>query len=384
MSITLPPLSLYIHIPWCIKKCPYCDFNSHAVRNEPPEDNYIDNLLLDLKMDLEKMPARPLTSIFIGGGTPSLFSEKSIGRLLHEIEKIFSYEKNMEITLEANPGTVEKNKFAGFRKAGINRLSLGIQSFQADKLKVLGRIHDDKQAKNAIDAAIQAQFDNFNLDLMHGLPNQSIADAMEDIKIAMGFSPMHLSWYQLTLEPNTLFHRHPPKLPQDDLIWDMQEKGQQLLLENNYKQYEISAYSRPDKQCKHNRNYWTFGDYLGIGAGAHSKITNVEKQQITRAWKKKSPKEYLSGEKNFIAEEKIISKSELPFEFMLNTLRLFEDIPVDLFEKRTGLTLKDIQPVLQNAHKKSLLNFNEHTIQPTDLGRRFYNDLSEMFIGCFN
>jgi putative oxygen-independent coproporphyrinogen III oxidase len=380
MLVTLPPLSLYIHIPWCVQKCPYCDFNSHAIRNELPEENYINTLLLDLKMDLEKTAVRPLTSIFIGGGTPSLFSEKSIARLLNEIEKIFSFEKNLEITLEANPGTVEKNKFAGFRKAGVNRLSLGIQSFQPDKLKALGRIHDDTQARNAVDAAIQAQFDNFNLDLMHGLPDQSIADAMEDIQTALHFSPTHLSWYQLTLEPNTLFHRHPPKLPEDDLIWDMQEIGQQLLGEKNYHQYEISAYSLSGRECKHNKNYWTFGDYLGIGAGAHSKITDIDRQQISRAWKKKSPKDYLSAEKNFIAEEKIISKSELPFEFMLNALRIFEDIPVALFEERTGLTLKDIETVLQNARATGLLNFTEHLIQPTDSGRRFYNDLSGMFM----
>ncbi len=400
LNIPTLPLSLYIHLPWCIRKCPYCDFNSHALRDELPEQTYIDALIKDLDADKQQVIDRPLVSIFIGGGTPSLFSPQAIERILNAVQQRFHLDANIEITLEANPGTIEKTRFAGYFSAGVNRLSVGVQSFQADKLKVLGRIHDDNEAKRAVDTVINSGFTNFNVDLMHGLPNQSIDDALFDLNTALAFSPTHLSWYQLTLEANTFFAKHPPTLPPDDLIWEMQEQGQQLLADFNFKQYEISAYSQPNKQCVHNKNYWEFGDYLGIGAGAHSKITGIVKispfkhtqippfekgglggiYQITRAWKHKSPKDYLDPCKNFIAEEKIIPAEELAFEFMLNALRLYQPISIKLLIERTGLTLTTLEPRLIKARAKDLLDWNETTITTTDLGRRFYNDLVGIFL----
>lgn len=378
----IPPLSLYIHLPWCVRKCPYCDFNSHTLRGEIPEEKYIDALLADFDHDLQKIEInnRPLISIFIGGGTPSLFSPQAIECLLTAIKKRLIFADDIEVTLEANPGTVELQRFAGYRAAGVNRLSIGIQSFQPDKLKSLGRIHDGQEAMRAVEAAQQAGFANFNLDLMHGLPNQSLADALYDIKTALSFNPTHLSWYQLTIEPNTLFAHSPPQLPQDELIWEIQDRCRELLMANNFAQYEISAYSQPGKQCKHNNNYWEFGDYLGIGAGAHSKITDINKQSITRCWKLKNPKEYLNSQQSFIGDEKNIATNELPFEFMLNALRLYKDIPVSLFEERTGLSLAAIKNSLEQARKKELLIWNDEIIKPTDLGRRFYNDLAAIFI----
>lgn len=378
--LTLPPLSLYIHFPWCIRKCPYCDFNSHTLREELPEATYLQFLLADLDQDLAKVCNRELVSIFMGGGTPSLFSAKIIERLLTAVAQRIPFAKDIEITMEANPSTFEYERFADYRAAGINRLSIGIQSFQSDKLKKLGRVHNDDEAMRAVAIAQQSGFDNLNLDLMHGLPNQTIEDALYDLQTAVAFKPTHLSWYQLTLEPNTLFAARPPKLPVDELIWEIQDHGKEFLQNNNYFQYEISAYSQPHKQCKHNYNYWQFGDYLGIGAGAYSKITDVEKQQIQRFWKRKNPKEYLNSELSFVAEQQIVTTKELPFEFMLNVLRLYTDIPVDLFIKRTGLSLSIIEPILQKAQQKQLLTWDQSVIRPTDLGRRFYNDLVEMFL----
>lgn len=384
---TKPPLALYIHLPWCVRKCPYCDFNSHATRGEIPEQAYIDALIADLDADLLKIQNKHLISIFIGGGTPSLFSPQAIEKLLHAVQDRFSFNADMEITLEANPGTVEYQRFAGYRTAGVNRLSIGIQSFQAEKLKTLGRIHNDEDAIRAVAAAQQAGFDNFNLDLMHGLPEQTLSDALYDLNTALALSPSHLSWYQLTLEPNTFFAHQPPVLPEDEVIWEMQEKGRELLAANNFKQYEISAYSQTNRQCQHNKNYWEFGDYLGIGAGAHSKITDVEQQKITRMWKVKNPRGYLAAATNnsannnfFIGEEQIINSEQLPFEFMLNALRLFQDIPVGLFTTRTGLSLTAIENKLQQAQIKGLLTWDQESIRPTELGRRFYNDLVAMFI----
>lgn len=376
--LTLPPLSLYVHLPWCIRKCPYCDFNSHALQGEIPEQTYIDTLLKDLDNDLNDVQSRKLISIFIGGGTPSLFSATAIEKLLNAVQKNISLDSHIEITLEANPGTVEKNRFAGFRSAGINRLSLGIQSFQPDKLNSLGRIHNGDEAKRAIETAIAVGFENFNLDLMHGLPNQSINDALFDLNTALAFKPLHLSWYQLTLEKNTLFAKFPPILPPEDLIWDMQDQGQQLLKDFNFQQYEISAYSQPARECAHNKNYWEFGDYLGIGAGAHAKITanNV----IKRAWKYKNPKDYMNIDLPFVAEEKIIAKEELAFEFMLNALRLYKNISFDLIMQRTGLNFTDLEPALKKAAGKSLLSWDQQFIYVNDLGRRFYNDLVQIFL----
>lgn len=378
--LTIPPLSLYIHFPWCIRKCPYCDFNSHTLRDELPEETYLQRLLADLGKDLTKVPNRELVSIFMGGGTPSLFSAEIIKKLLIAVEQRISFAKDIEITMEANPSTFEYERFADYRAAGINRLSIGIQSFQADKLKKLGRVHNDNEAMRSVEIAQQSGFDNLNLDLMHGLPNQTIEDALYDLQTAVAFKPTHLSWYQLTLEPNTLFAARPPKLPMDELIWEMQDHGKEFLQNNNYSQYEISAYSQPNKQCKHNYNYWQFGDYLGIGAGAYSKITDVENQKILRFWKRKNPKEYLNSELSFAAEHQIVTSQELPFEFMLNALRLYTDIPMDLFIKRTGLSLSTIESALQKAQQKQLLTWDESAIKPTDLGRRFYNDLVEMFL----
>lgn len=378
--LTTPPLSLYIHFPWCIRKCPYCDFNSHTLKTDLPETDYINALITDLENDLDSVEERELVSIFMGGGTPSLFSATSIDYLLSTINKKINFANTIEITLEANPGTVEFQRFADYRSAGINRLSIGIQSFQDDKLKSLGRIHGANEAKRAAETAHQAGFTNFNLDLMHGLPQQTVADGLYDLNTALSFSPSHLSWYQLTLEPNTLFAHQPPSLPDDELIWELQDQGRDLLAQYDFHQYEISAYSLPDKQCIHNLNYWQFGDYLGIGAGAHSKITDSKQKTITRIWKLKNPKDYLNKNNYFIGEKKLIHSNEIPFEFMLNTLRLYQDISIELLQQRTGLNLKDMIIYLEQAKSKKLLHWDNDKIYITELGRRFYNDLVEIFI----
>lgn len=378
--LTTPPLSLYIHFPWCIRKCPYCDFNSHTLKTDLPEDEYIDTLIVDLDNDLKKIQTTLLISIFMGGGTPSLFSATALKKLLDAIQQRIEFSPNIEITLEANPGTVEYQRFADYREAGINRLSIGIQSFQTEKLKVLGRIHDAQEAIRAAETAHRAGFTNFNLDLMHGLPQQTLEDGLHDLQTAIALNPTHLSWYQLTLEPNTLFAKKPPQLPHEEIIWELQEQGKHLLKQHGFEQYEISAYAKNNLQSQHNLNYWQFGDYLGIGAGAHSKITNTQTQQIIRTWKVKNPKDYLARKNNFIGEEKIIPAKELPFEFMLNTLRLYQTIPLTLFSVRTGLPLESIKKPLMAAEKKELLTWNETSIQTTDLGRQFYNDLVEIFI----
>lgn len=372
------PLSLYIHIPWCIKKCPYCDFNSHAVKNEIPEFQYINQLLLDLENDLHLVAGREIKSIFIGGGTPSLFSATSLEKLLSELKIKLNFSQTIEITLEANPGTFETQRFKDFYAIGINRLSIGIQSFQNEKLKLLGRIHDAEQSKQAVEIAQQAGFNNINLDLMFGLPEQTLKDAMLDLNTAIQFQTSHLSWYQLTLEPNTYFYSHPPTLPIEDAIWKMQLSGQDLLAKNNYFQYEVSAYSKYNLQCSHNLNYWKFGDYLGIGAGAHSKMTF--NNQIIRKIKIKHPNAYLLAKNNFIAEEKIVPEKEIPFEFMLNALRLNQVIPVELFTERTGLQSQKLESMLIAAANKKLISYNKNTIITTSLGKRFLNDLVQLFL----
>ena len=303
-------------MPWCVRKCPYCDFNSHQLKNDLPEKIYIDTLIRDLQNDIPKVAGRTISSIFIGGGTPSLFSPEAIARLLKEIQQHIAFTPDIEITLEANPGTVDQDRFIGFRQAGVNRLSIGIQSFQAEKLKALGRIHDDHAALRAAQAARSAGFTRFNLDLMHGLPNQNIGEATADVETALGFSPPHLSWYQLTIEPNTLFHHRPPVLPDDTILGSIQEQGHDILLTSGYQHYEVSAYCLPDYECRHNLNYWQFGDYLGIGAGAHSKITDMQQHTCSRFWKLKNPQDYLKANNSFIGDENIISKKDLPFEFM--------------------------------------------------------------------
>lgn len=378
------PLSLYIHIPWCVQKCPYCDFNSHALKSELPETNYVNALLADLRRDLQHyaIDGRTVRSIFIGGGTPSLFSAAAISQLLEGVQAQIPLAADIEITLEANPGAVEQTRFAGYRQAGVNRLSMGIQSFQPEKLRALGRIHDGEQAKRAIVAAQQAGFDNFNLDLMHGLPNQTAQDALDDLATALSFKPTHLSWYQLTLEPNTAFYQRPPQLPVDDTLADIQQQGLDYLTVHGFSPYEVSAYTSSIKPvpCQHNINYWQFGDYLAIGAGAHGKITDAKTGVITRYWKKKHPKEYLTATGGFTAEEKVISAKELPFEFMLNALRLYQPVPVALFEARTGLKMATIAKQLERARQQGLLQYDDQQIETTSLGKQYLNDLLEMFL----
>lgn len=372
------PLALYIHIPWCIKKCPYCDFNSHAQKDELPERAYIERLIDDLKADFALTPSRTIKSIFIGGGTPSLFAPHIIAELLERIKQTLNYPDNIEITLEANPGTVEQSRFAGFRKAGINRISLGVQSFQADKLKRLGRIHNHLEAIAAVTAAQNAGFENINIDLMYALPEQSTTEALADLQIAISLKPTHISWYQLNIEPNTLFFHKPPTLPDDDISWEMQSLGQQLLADHDYIQYETSAYSQPNHQCQHNLNYWLFGDYLGIGAGAHGKIT--QNNQIKRMWKVKHPKDYLDPLKPFIHGEKIITVDELPFEFMLNVLRLHMPIPYELFFNGTGLAKSTIKNNLAKAQDLGLIQNYPNYFETTTFGKRYLNDLLEIFL----
>jgi putative oxygen-independent coproporphyrinogen III oxidase len=375
-----PPLALYIHFPWCIRKCPYCDFNSHALQAELPEVAYINALLEDLNQWLPKILNRPIISIFMGGGTPSLFSAAAIGYLLEELKKRLVFANEIEITLEANPGTVEYQRFAGYRAAGINRLSIGIQSFQDQQLINLGRIHNGLQASNAVAAAKAAGFININIDLMHGLPGQSLQEGLDDLNTAIRLAPTHISWYQLTIEPNTEFACRPPQLPMDDRIWELQAQGKRQLAKNAYHQYEISAYSQASFPCVHNRNYWEFGDYIGIGAGAHSKLTDESNQTITRVWKCKNPKDYLAGKNNFVGGEQVILNQDLAFEFMLNALRLHYPIPVALIEQRTGLPFSSFEKALVEAKTLGLLRVYKDKLKLSDRGKRFYNDLVSLFL----
>ena len=375
----LPPLALYIHIPWCVRKCPYCDFNSHAAGPELPEDAYVDALLADLQQDLQHVHGRQLTSIFFGGGTPSLFSASALGRVLDGVEQQIPFENAIEITLEANPGTFEQAKFRDYRSLGINRLSIGVQSFDAAKLKALGRIHDGEEAIRAADMARAAGFDNFNLDLMHGLPGQSIDDALQDLRIAIAQNPTHLSWYQLTMEPNTQFWSQPPLLPEEDTLWDIQQAGQELLAAEGYAQYEVSAYARQGRQARHNLNYWQFGDFLGIGAGAHAKLSNSQ-GEIQRSWKTRQPKDYLAAGKNFTAGQRPLSNDELPFEFLMNALRLNEGVASELFSQRTGLPLESLAAARQTAEKRGLLLHDPRRLCASPEGQLFLNDLLQLFL----
>ena len=376
----LPPLSLYVHIPWCIRKCPYCDFNSHEAKNTLPEDLYVDALLQELDSHLPLVQQRALTSIFFGGGTPSLFSAASIERILTGVAKRLTLSQQIEITLEANPGTVDQARFRDFHQAGINRLSLGIQSLQDEKLKSLGRIHNSDHAKRAITLALESGFTNFNLDLMYGLPQQSIEDALQDIDAALAFHPPHFSWYQLTIEPNTLFYRHTPALPADDLIWNMQMQGQQRLRAAGLQQYEVSAYAAKQQHCQHNLNYWEFGDYLGIGAGAHSKMTLREKNCVIRFSQVKNPRDYLDAAKRNSPCVHEVSEQDLIFEFMLNALRLTDGVSTTLFSERTGLPPSTLTRLLDQAQKRGLLMNDSERLCPTELGKKFLNDLVGVFL----
>ena len=377
----LPSLSLYIHIPWCVRKCPYCDFNSHAATGSLPEATYVTALLSDLEQDLAKVAGRSVATVFIGGGTPSLFSAESIRALLTGIATRIPLESQAEITLEANPGTAESSKFKGFRDAGINRLSIGIQSFNDGHLQALGRIHGGREAKLAVEIAKASGFTNFNLDLMFGLPSQTCAGALDDIRCALELQPTHLSFYQLTLEPNTLFHRYPPSLPEDDTLWGIQEACQALLAEKGFHQYEVSAYSRKGFRCRHNVNYWRFGDYLGIGAGAHGKLTDAS-GNITRTWKIRHPARYLetAGTLASIGGCSVLEKHELPLEFMMNHLRLREGFKASMFTECTGLPMNALEPALSQCIEDGLLGQSDGFIRCTNKGWNFMDNVLEKFI----
>jgi oxygen-independent coproporphyrinogen-3 oxidase len=373
---TLPPLALYVHIPWCVRKCPYCDFNSHEQKGPLQEQSYVEALLRDLEQLLPHVWGRRLTSVFIGGGTPSLFAPESIDRLLSGARARLTLEPDAEITLEANPGTVEAARFRGFREAGVNRISVGVQSFDEGMLKALGRIHDAGEARRAIEAAL-ASFDNVNLDLMYGLPGQDADMARADLEAGIGTGVPHLSAYQLTIEPNTAFFSKPPKLPEHDACADMQLETEKILRSEGYEHYETSAFARPGRRSRHNLNYWQFGDYLGIGAGAHGKISFPDR--ITRHSRMKQPREYLAAA-NTLVEEREVAANEVPFEFMLNALRLVEGFEVKLFGERTGLQLAAIEKSLQKAEEKGLLERDWQRIRPTERGRLFLNELLELFL----
>ncbi|HEX7813278.1 MAG TPA: radical SAM family heme chaperone HemW [Burkholderiales bacterium] len=391
----LPPLSLYVHIPWCVRKCPYCDFNSHELKNALPgppapgeaeknldrklEEQYVRTLVLDLDAALPQIWGRPVRTIFFGGGTPSLLSAFAIDELLSAIRARLPLLADAEITLEANPGTFEAKKFAAFRAAGVNRLSVGIQSFNPSHLQALGRIHDDAQARNALEIA-RNTFDNFNLDLMYGLPGQTIDQALADVEAGLEFSPAHLSAYHLTIEPNTLFHRHPPSLPDDEVSADMQEAIEQRLARAGYVHYETSAFALRERQARHNLNYWTFGDYLGIGAGAHSKISFSDR--VLRQMRWKHPREYIekAAAGAAIQQEHRIGVDQLPFEFMMNALRLTDGIELRTFEERTGLRLHAMSRELKEAESRGLIERDHLRLRPTLKGQRFLNDLLQIFL----
>ncbi|MGP1678067.1 MAG: radical SAM family heme chaperone HemW [Burkholderiales bacterium] len=380
---TLPPLSLYVHIPWCVRKCPYCDFNSHEVRGggrgEAPQQDYVRSLIADLELALPQIWGRRVYSIFFGGGTPSLFSAHAIEELLAAFRARLNLAADAEITLEANPGTFESARFRDYRACGVNRLSIGIQSFNPGHLQALGRIHDGEEARRAIGIA-QAHFDNINLDLMYALPRQSLPQAEQDIETAAGYGASHLSAYHLTLEPNTLFHRYPPPLPDSELAADMQDMVEQRLAENGYLNYETSAFARPGRECRHNLNYWRFGDYLGIGAGAHSKLSFPDR--VLRQTRYKQPREYMqkTAAGSPIQEEHALSPKDLGFEFMMNALRLAEGFEPGLFAERTGLALAAVERPLRQAVQRGLITRDHVRIAPTRRGQRFLNDLLQLFL----
>ena len=378
--MTLPPLSLYVHVPWCVQKCPYCDFNSHGQKGDIPEAEYIQHLIDDLKADLHLVQGRKIHSIFIGGGTPSLLTGDAYTRLLSEVDSLIGLTDNCEITLEANPGTVETGRFKEYVKAGINRISIGIQSLQSDKLKALGRIHGANEATYAAEQAKEAGLNSFNLDLMHGLPGQTLDDALSDLKQIIALDPPHISWYQLTIEPNTQFASKPPTLPQDETLWDIQEQGQALLAEAGYIQYEISGYAKPGYQCQHNLNYWRFGDYLGIGCGAHGKVTNAKTGIITRTEKVKHPRGYMDMVKPYLYKSWQVEQDDLAFEFFMNRFRLVEPCPIEDYSALTNQPLQSQQAALNKAINTGLLIEKDGHWQVSLKGHRFLNDLLELFV----
>lgn len=376
----LPLLSLYIHIPWCVQKCPYCDFNSHGQKGTIPEQEYVSHLIDDFKQDLSYVQGREITSIFVGGGTPSLLSEQAVARLLSELQEHVKFADDIEITLEANPGTLEYNKFAGFAEGGVNRISIGVQSFETEKLEALGRIHSPGEAKKAAAFAADS-VSRFNIDLMHGLPNQSTEQALSDLKQAIALNPTHLSWYQLTIEPNTQFYSKPPVLPQDETLWQIQQLGHELLTEAGYQQYEISAYAKAEQQCQHNLNYWRFGDYIGIGCGAHGKITLPGEGKILRTEKVKHPKGYMDLTKPYLYKHWHVEQEDLPFEYFMNKLRLKEVFTLAQFESATGLSSALVTPQVEKAVSLQLLvEVNKGQFKTTSKGTAFYNNLVDMFL----
>lgn len=390
MTLTLPPLALYIHIPWCIRKCPYCDFNSHQANDNLPETEYVAALRADLEQDLSLVQGRKLSSIFFGGGTPSIFSAKAIAQILQDAERLVGFETDIEITLEANPGTFEQERFSGFRAAGVNRLSIGIQSFKDEQLKLLGRVHGRDEALRAINVARKAGFDNINLDLMHGLPQQSIADAMADLHQAIELAPEHLSWYQLTIEQNTAFYSAPPVLPEEEILADIQDEGHGLLASAGYAQYEVSAYAQVGRRARHNLNYWQFGDYLGIGAGAHGKITLPVHKKIMRLWKTRLPKHYLDSQQkitspicghqnSFVGGGEVLTAESLPLEFLLNALRLNDGVALDFFSGRTGTPISALDPQWQSLTAQGLVEIRDGRLRTTTLGLRFLNRVLQAY-----
>jgi len=377
-----PPLSLYVHLPWCVRKCPYCDFNSHAIKGDLPEAEYAAALLRDLQQDLPRVQGRHLQSVFFGGGTPSLFRPETIALILDETRRYLPLIDAAEITLEANPGTVERGRFAEYRAAGVTRLSIGVQSFNTLHLQILGRIHSAEEASIAAEEAHASGLDNFNLDLMYGLPQQTLEQALVDVRSAIALAPAHLSHYQLTLEPNTLFHAHPPSLPDDEVIWQMQLACQALLCNHGFNQYEISAYARNGRKCRHNLNYWRYGDYLGIGAGAHSKLSDLQHGRILRLWKVKQPATYLrtAGTVQGIGTITDVAEADRIFEFMLNRLRLYEGFSAADFELATHLPYARVQASLEQAQTLKLMQMTEGRWQPTPTGYTYLNDLQARFL----
>lgn len=372
-----PALSLYLHVPWCVRKCPYCDFNSHAISGDIPERAYLKALLDDLDQDLRLAAGRVIQTVFIGGGTPSLMSGGFYRDLFRELKLRLKFAADAEITLEANPGTLEQGRFEAFREAGINRLSIGVQSFNPEHLKVLGRIHDSQAAHNAITAARQAGFDNFNIDLMHGLPGQTPEQALDDLAQALSYQPPHLSWYQLTVEPNTEFYSQPPELPDEDRLWDIYSQGGDYLRSHSFTDYEVSAWSQQNMASRHNLNYWTFGDYLALGAGGHGKISQPD-GQILRYWKTRQPQAYLNRIGSRTAGSEAIAVAERPLEFLMNALRLGAGVPENLFQQRTGLPLSTIAVQLETLRQEGLMH--PQRIQATELGQRYLNSLLQRFL----
>ena len=377
-----PPLSLYIHLPWCLKKCPYCDFNSHESRGEPPEGAYAAAIVRDLEFAAEGLGRREIVSIFFGGGTPSLMSPAALETMLDAAAARLKLSATLEITLEANPGAADSRRFTAYRQLGINRLSIGAQSFDDAKLAALGRIHDGAEAAAAIAAARAAGFDNINVDLMRGLPGQAVEEALGDLEQALAFAPEHVSWYQLTIEPNTVFHARPPALPDEESVWRMTLQGQERLARRGYQRYEVSSWSQPGRACLHNLNYWRFGDYLGLGAGAHGKLSCAPQGRIVRQARTRLPASYMdkAGSAAVLARQTWLQDAERPLEFMLNALRLKDGVPAACFSARTGLSLAAIRPQLESARAAGLLDAGPDTLRATERGARYLNDLLQHFM----